>query len=479
MSPTPDERGAPPTEQELAAAVEAPGPTGAELKDTLERFANDPLTEGERLYRAYGDVVALKRGPFVSVLLFHPDHARHVLVTRAKAYSRRTATAERTRLAIGDGLVTADGSAWEEQRARLVPAFTGRSIEAWLPIIERAAVDLTHRLRELAPGPVNLHAEFGRTILALVGELLLGDALSASEARVVRRALEAAANLDRSLPQANAFELAESEWRARSGGEPVGKFDDFFAAREAYGALLDRRIALRRAGAPAPDVLGSLIGATSDGAPLPAPRIREELQALVSAAHDTTMTLLAALFFELGHSRAEATELRHEADRVLGRFDGFQHPARPVSNDVLAALTHCEAAVAEALRLYPPVAYIDRRAETDDVIDGMRIRKGTVVSLSPWVVQRREDLWEEPTVFRPSRFLGRARGAYFPFGMGSRTCLGRTLALTEAKILTSYVVRAFDIAPAPGFTLAWRSTMTLLPVDSAVWVQLTERRLDG
>ena len=131
----------------------------------------------------------------------------------------------------------------------------------------------------------------------------------------------------------------------------------------------------------------------------------------------------------------------------------------------LAGLRACgplRAAVDEALRLYPP-AWLLARSTTEPIeIGGHALEAGQWVFLSPWILHRDRDVWEEPDAFRPERWqdLGRdARRAWMPFGVGPRTCLGMRLALTLAWVVVARVLstrRLSGCGPLradPGLTL--------------------------
>jgi cytochrome P450 len=85
-----------------------------------------------------------------------------------------------------------------------------------------------------------------------------------------------------------------------------------------------------------------------------------------------------------------------------------------------------------------------------------------VILISPWVLHRHRQLWREPDVFAPERFLDKqaavSRFAYLPFGAGPRVCVGASLAVTEATIVLSTLLRAFRIEPT--------DTTPVLPVGA-------------
>jgi cytochrome P450 len=128
----------------------------------------------------------------------------------------------------------------------------------------------------------------------------------------------------------------------------------------------------------------------------------------------------------------------------------------------------------EALRLYPPVWIIPRRAIADDEIAGYRVPKATVVNVVPFVLHRHPGIWERPEAFEPERWLperaaDRPRYAYIPFGGGPRLCIGNTFALTEMQLVVATLAQRFRLrlvddrpaVPHQGVTLGVRGGLRM------------------
>jgi cytochrome P450 len=78
---------------------------------------------------------------------------------------------------------------------------------------------------------------------------------------------------------------------------------------------------------------------------------------------------------------------------------------------------------------------------------------GALVMTSQWVVHRDPRWWPEPDVFRPERWLeagsrdARPKFAYFPFGRGTRQCIGESFAWTEAILLLATIAQRWRFEP--------------------------------
>jgi cytochrome P450 len=210
-------------------------------------------------------------------------------------------------------------------------------------------------------------------------------------------------------------------------------------ARRRLDALVYAEIAARRAsGRRGQDVLSLLLDAQDDeGIALSDRHVRDEVMTLLFAGHDTTTSTLSFLFWELAE--------------------------RPDWDDLDSALD-------ETLRLYPPAWIGPRRATKPFTLHGQRVAAGVPVNYCSWASHRLPDVWEHPHAFRPERFLPskRARiprGAYVPFGGGSRICLGMRFGQLEIKVIAAAARERFRLERLPGHRLEIRQTPTLGPRD--------------
>eukprot|EP00177_Eucheuma_denticulatum_P007875 GFKZ01014331.1.p1 GENE.GFKZ01014331.1~~GFKZ01014331.1.p1 ORF type:complete len:293 (-),score=30.93 GFKZ01014331.1:621-1499(-) len=119
--------------------------------------------------------------------------------------------------------------------------------------------------------------------------------------------------------------------------------------------------------------------------------------------------------------------------------------------ELLGKLKYADAVIRETLRLFPPFPLIQREAQDDDNLCGVRVTRGTPVYVVPWLIHRNPKFWPEADEFKPQRFIGNeAHGdgasdwVYLPFGRGSRMCAGSRLAMMELKVLLACAVLGYD-----------------------------------
>ncbi len=148
------------------------------------------------------------------------------------------------------------------------------------------------------------------------------------------------------------------------------------------------------------------------------------------AGHDTTTSTVAFLFHELARNPG----LVDDPSFDLGQ------------------------AIDETLRLYPPAWIGPRRSIEPFTFAGRRLPGGVPVNYCSWASHRLPDVWPEPDAFRPERFAPGnreriAKGAYVPFGGGSRMCIGMRFGLAEVGVIAAAILERFRLELAPGYRL--------------------------
>ena len=147
-----------------------------------------------------------------------------------------------------------------------------------------------------------------------------------------------------------------------------------------------------------------------------------------------------------------------ELDKVL---DG-----RVATVGDLPNLQYTRMVVQEAMRLYPPVWTIARKAVAEDEIGGCDVPANSSVIVSPYTMHRHPDFWQnaerfDPERFSPQRSEGRPRYAYFPFGGGRRICIGNEFAAMETQLVLAIVAQRYRLRLVPGHPVEALALLTL------------------
>jgi len=151
-------------------------------------------------------------------------------------------------------------------------------------------------------------------------------------------------------------------------------------------------------------------------------------------------------------------EFHNEIDSHLG---GRQ----PRMSDVME-LSLTGRIFSEALRLYPPLWAVGRRAMVECQIGSYTIPRGSIVILSSFVTQRDPRWFPDPLRFDPERWqpaakLERPRFSYFPFSAGSRSCLGEAFASTEGVLCLATIAQLWKLRLSPGASIGLQPQLTL------------------
>jgi len=446
----------------LGHARTAPGPRGLPLLGNLFAFRRDVLGLLVASRERFGDVVRFRLGPLVIHLVAHPDAIRKVLHERAEQYDKSTRSAAKIQGMTGLGLLTASGELWHRQRRLIQPGFRPAAVAGFVARMVEATAAMLGRWRQRAATgePFDVASEMMRLTYTIVGRTLFSAEVSGDADAVEHAMAVLLAHTYRRLERIVDLPLAV----------PTPANRRFRAARATVDQVVYRILAERRQRPeetqPA-DLLSILLRERDEaGRGMDDRQLRNEAITLLLAGHETTANALTWTLFLLARHPEAAERLCAEVDAVLaGRL--------PVAED-LRALPFTERVLHEAMRLYPPIWIMERRAARADEIGGHAIPAGSTVVVSPWVTHRHPDFWEEPERFDPDRFsperaAGRPHLAYIPFGAGPRYCVGGPFAMTEALVITALVVRSFrlrlvagqEVVPLPGITLRARDGLRM------------------
>jgi retinoid hydroxylase len=410
-----------------------PGSTAPSWSHT-RRVISDPLGLLLEHERRFGPVftIRLLHEPIVWAIGAEVNH--QILVGDFDAFQWREGRFADLWPLLGDGLLNTDGPYHRDFRMLLLPAFHRDRIAAVADTMIEEARVAAEALRD--GQTVEIYHWVRRLALRIALRALLG--IEATEGR--EQALAAA--FEASLAIHGEPVLLQLLPAPRT---PLARA---IAARRALDAMVRAEIEeRRRRGDPGAGVLGLLLSATDDGGrPLSPGMVRDQAVTLLFAGHDTTTTTFTFLVHELGrHPRARAA-LQEELDQTLGR-------RAPAAADLDGqALPVLERSLKETLRRYPAAWVGPRRTTRDVTLGGVPVPAEIGVHYSSWATHHLPQLYPEPFRFDPDRFLPEReaalpRGAYVPFGGGSRMCLGKRFGEYELRALATVLFSRLRLEP--------------------------------
>jgi cytochrome P450 len=227
--------------------------------------------------------------------------------------------------------------------------------------------------------------------------------------------------------------------RREFGG--IGPYAAFKRLQQSLHEALNELIAESRAAGPREDILSLFVQARyEDGEPMTEEEIRDQLILLVFAGHETTAMSLSWALYALHRPENAASLERLRAElAALGPDPEIE---------ALHKQPYLEAVCNEALRRYPlGPAPNPRKLLRPMELMGYTVPAGMGVTAAIGVVHFREDIYPEPMVFRPERFLERQFSPFefIPFGGGARRCLGAAMASFEMRLVLATLLRRFRL----------------------------------
>ena len=421
-----------------------PGPRSLIPFRYLRLMQRNPIPFFTRLAREYGDAAMFAVGPQKIVFFNHPDFVRELLVTQHRFF-HKSRVLQRSKIILGEGLLTSEDPLHLRQRRLAQPAFHRDRIARYAEVMVDRATRTRDRWRD--GETIDIHHEMMRLTLEVVAKTLF-DADVEQEADEIGAALTSLIDLFPRLMNPFAPLLQKlpvpSTLRFRRA---IARLD-----RTIYSIIAERRASGQDRG----DLLSMLLLAQDvegDGGSMTDEQLRDEAMTLFLAGHETTANALAWTWYLLGQHPEIADRLRaHIGDQ-------------PVTAADYPRLGYAEMVLAESMRLYPPAWAVSRLAMEDVVIGDWLVPRGAVAVVTQAVLHRDPRFWPDPDRFDPTRFspelkATRPKFAYFPFGAGPRLCIGEGFAWMEGVLLLATLAQRWrlelltrDVKPQASITL--------------------------
>lgn len=408
----------------------------------------------EEMYRK--KIIKQRSVGAASFVVNDPAGIRHVLLENAANYPKAEVEHRILGPGLGKGLLLSEGETWRAHRRIMAPAFDHRTVEHYAGAMAEAALKLAEEWRALPPGA---SVEVGDAMMRLALEIISRSMFAADSDRLVGLIRDGSARYQ-DVMMVGLLEFAPGLGPIWSALKAIwGR-----AALRDVDRAVYRLIAARAEGAQngrEPDLLDRLMAARDErtGVGMSPKEIRDQVLTIFVAGSETTALALMWTWYLLAlHPQHEAT-LHAELEGILGG-------RAPEWGDI-PKLTYTRMVLQESMRLYPPAHTMAfRAAQQDDEICGMKVPKGSTVTIIPWLVHRHRELWENPERFDPERFSAEAsakrdRLAYIPFGFGPRICIGGSFSMTEATMVLATLAQRFRLRLVPGHRVEPQALFTL------------------
>ncbi|MCU0491528.1 MAG: cytochrome P450 [Chloroflexaceae bacterium] len=411
-----------------------PGSRGLPLLGENLEFIRSPAQFISTRRARYGDVFSTHILGSPTVYLLGPEANRWIFAGEGK-YLQNQWTAGIRQLLGQQSLAMINGDEHRERRRLLLPHFSQESMRGFVPTMQ--AITERH-LEEWAnhAGVLTIYPAVQALVFEIAVTLILGDGRDVDQ------------------PYLNKLfhTWTEGLFTPLTLNWPVTTFGRAMQARKAMFGYIEQLVRRRMRRDKQPDDILAALLATRDeaGNPLPVEAIVDEVQLLLFAGHDTTVSALSAMLLLLAQHPKVLAQARAEQSQFA--------PDEPLTPDQFRRMPYLLAVINESLRYIPPINGAFRVTTQDVAFGGYRIPEGWTIAVSIRGTHRGEP-WAEADNFMPERWLADPKppmGSFIPFGGGPRVCLGTNFALVEMSVVLTLLLRRYTWELEPNQDLSYQ-----------------------
>ncbi|XP_036147957.1 cytochrome P450 6k1 [Monomorium pharaonis] len=182
-----------------------------------------------------------------------------------------------------------------------------------------------------------------------------------------------------------------------------------------------------------------------------------------SAGFDTSAVPTAFALYELALQPDIQSKLRKEIHEALNNSDGN------ITYDmIISSLPYMDMVIAEALRKYPPLGFLNRKAMQTYKIpnSNLVLEKGTPVYIPMLGLHYDPQYFPDPDKFDPERFSEENKRnipscVYFPYGEGPHACIGTRFGHLLIKLILTKLLNECEVTPC-------EKTMIPIKIDPVI-----------
>ncbi|XP_065622463.1 cytochrome P450 CYP749A22 [Quercus suber] len=409
----------------------------------------------------YGNNYLQWFGPKAQLVVTEPELIKEILNNRDNAYSKPEIGNYAKKL-LGDGLVTSEGVKWAKMRKLANYAFHAESLKNMIPSMISSIEVMLERWKHHEGKEIEVCEEFRLLTSEVISRTAFGS--SYLEGKNIFQMLMKLALIS----SRNAYKLRFP------GISKIYKTNDEIESEELvkgiHNAILEiikkREEKVMTGESIGGDFLQLLVEAHNDpnaSQKISIEDLLDECKTFYIAGQETTSTLLGWTIFLL----AIHTDWQEEARKEVLSLFGQQNP----NPDGITKLKTTSMIINESLRLYPPAITITRKVEREVRLGKLTLPANLLLYITTLAPHHDPKIWgEDVHLFKPERFsegIAKATNnniaAFFPFGIGPRTCVGLNFATTEAKIALSMILQRYAFTLSPAYVHSPFQLLTIRP----------------
>ncbi|MFA5593574.1 MAG: cytochrome P450 [Micavibrio sp.] len=375
-------------------------------------------------------------------LVNEPASVKEIMEKRHDDFPKHSIQHEILCPLLGNSIFTSNGAEWRRQREMINPAFAHTRLSLSFPTMRAAADAMMKRLGQAdLSRPVSIDPLMTYITADIIFRTILSRTLDSADAYDVFENFNIYQDYTQKIITCRLYGLPSLFLKSRQG-KAAKKI------RAVLAPLIEERYnAYHHHGENKDDIIGSFLNARAPdtGAAFQLGELTNHVMMLFLAGHETSASALTWSLYLISRCPHLQAAMREEVNAIR---DGGE-----ITHEMLRHFKQVRNVFRESLRLYPPVGFMPREPVQDSMLRDRSIKKGSVLSVSPWLIHRHRAQWAEPDLFDPDRWDDETqqesiRCSYLPFGKGPRICVGQGFAQQEALLIIATIVSAYNLEPA-------------------------------
>ncbi|KAM3393451.1 hypothetical protein ACQJBY_014253 [Aegilops geniculata] len=433
----------------------------------LDTSSHDCITTVQPFFRKwssmYGKTFLYWLGPTPALCSTDLELVNKVLTDRTEMF-RKDYSNPSLEAVLGNGVVFANGDDWKRRRKFIHPAFnqekiksmsaitlecTQQTMERWGALMQennrqQAEIDMMHDSDEIA--------------MSVIARVMLGKSYKeAWEVFIAGKEQLKLATYGFADPPVPGFRYLPTRRNRRTW-----HLDKL--VKHKISQIIDARLA---SSVYEDDLLGQMLQlqlqACSSAESLSTEEMVGECRTFFAAGYNTSASLITWAMFLLASYPRWQEMVREE---VVREYPAHQLPLV----DSPGKLKLLNMLLLETLRLYGPIAFLQRKTTSDTILAHVKVPKGTMITIPLVMLHRDKEIWgPDADEFNPMRFqngLSRAAKhsrALLAFTCGPRVCAGQNFAMVEVQIVIATIIKSFSFTLSPTYMHKPTNFITLMP----------------
>ncbi|KAK9668268.1 hypothetical protein RND81_13G046300 [Saponaria officinalis] len=412
-------------------SLSLPGPSGLPVVGYLPFLGSDLRFTFKDLADIYGPIFKVRLGYKEAVVITSPSLAKEVLRDKDVVFSNRDPTVA-AKIAVGgsDIAFSDNGPEWRKMKKIFVSEMlSNANLDATSHHRKHNVKIMINKTYKKAGELVDIGELVFITIIGSVMSMVWGNSMKGLGGNAIDAEFRSVVadfmfllgepNISDFLPCFARFDLQGVRRRMTLAAERIEKLFDLAIQHHSAADTNNQK-----------DFLGCLLQHTKLEDPatsLTLPQVKGILTDAIIGGMDTTSSTVELAMAQILKHPEIMRKIQEELTEIVGLNN-------TIDESHLSKLKYLNAVLKETLRLHPAVPlFVPHRPKTSTTVGGYTVPKDSQIFINVWAIHRDPQLWENPTEFRPKRFLNGSEKSdfmgkqfeYLPFGSGRRMCPGK------------------------------------------------------